>query len=121
MKIAIPTEEDKGLQTTVSRHFGRCKTYTIIDKDGKFIGVIKNISSHFGGKKSPPELMKDFDINVLLCRGIGSKALKLCKELNIDVFIGDGKSVLKLFNKWKKGCLIRADIKNICKGKHQCR
>ena len=121
MKIAIPTEGEKGLQESVANHFGRCKTYTIVDKDGNLVGVMKNISSHFGGEKLPPELMKDLGINILLCRGIGSKALTLFQKFKIDVFIGYEMSVLELFNKWKEGCLISADMTNVCKGKHQCR
>lgn len=121
MKIAVPTEGKKGLKETVSQHFGRCKTYTIIDKHGNVIDVIKNKSSHFGGEKLPPAFMKDCGINVLLCRSIGFKALQLCKALNIDVFLGNETNPLKLFNQWKKGHLEHADEKNGCSGTHQCR
>lgn len=118
MRIAIPTEGNKGLQDTVSKHFGMCKTYTVLDENGNFIETIENTSSHFGGEKLPPELMNDHDINVLLCFGIGARALRLCKNFNIEVFIGYEMNVLEIFNKWKQGELVLADMMNACKETH---
>ena len=42
MKIAIPTDGNKGLNETVAEHFGRCKTYTFLDEIGKVIEVLGN-------------------------------------------------------------------------------
>ncbi|KPK32945.1 MAG: hypothetical protein AMS24_02625 [Chlamydiae bacterium SM23_39] len=118
MKIAIPTEGEGGITDAVAKHFGRCKTYTILDEDGNLVKIIKNITVHFGGEKLPPELIKDFGVSILLCQDIGLKALKLCQKLKIKVFIGDETNVLEIFKKWKKGCLMVADMTNICKSGH---
>ena len=86
MKIVIPTENDRGLKDKVAEHFGRCQTYTFINEKGEIIEIIKNTSEHMGGSGLPPELMKSHNAQVLLCRGLGPRALNLCQEMGIEVY-----------------------------------
>lgn len=115
MKIVIPTESDKGLKGEVAEHFGRCPTYTFLDEKGNLIEIIKNESEHMGGSGLPPELMKKHGANVLLCRGLGPRALDLCRELGIDVYVANIKLVKEIFGAWKDKKIKKADIDNICK------
>ncbi|OYT25316.1 MAG: hypothetical protein B6U95_09650 [Thermofilum sp. ex4484_82] len=47
MKIAIPSVDDKGLDSFVEQHFGRAKYYTIIELKGKEIEKIEVIENPF--------------------------------------------------------------------------
>ena len=58
MIIAIPTSGSKGLDEALCEHFGKAPTYTIADLSTGGLTVIDNTSDHFGGKGSPPELIK---------------------------------------------------------------
>ena len=115
MKIAIPTDEKKGLIDSVAEHFGRCKTYTFLDETGNVVDIIDNTSEHNNGVGLPPELMKKHKANILLCKGIGPRALSLCSEYNIDVYVYPAKKVEELFDLWKNNRIKKANSNDVCK------
>ena len=114
MKIAIPTMGEKGYEEFVAEHFGRCPTYTILDEKGNIIEIILNTSSHMGGTGLPPELLQQNGINVLLCRGIGPRAIELCQEFKIDTFVDSSTIVKDIFNNWKNSSLSQATLDDVC-------
>jgi len=114
MKIVIPTDDNKGLRDMVVEHFGRCNTYTFLDENGKVIEIIDNTSEHMGGSGSPPELMKKHGANILLCKGLGPRALNLCKQLGIDVYVCQAKTVKETFKMWKNKKIKKANFKDVC-------
>jgi predicted Fe-Mo cluster-binding NifX family protein len=114
MKIVIPTDNKKGLNDTVAQHFGRCKTYTFLDEKGRVLEIINNISEHMGGSGLPPELMKKHGANVLLCKGLGPRALNLCKQLGIDVYVCQAKIVKEIFEMWKNKRIKKANFEDVC-------
>jgi predicted Fe-Mo cluster-binding NifX family protein len=118
MKIVIPTNDKKELEDTIAEHFGRCNTYTFLDENGKVIEIIPNTSEHMGGIGLPPELMKKHGANMLLCRGLGSRALTLCKELEIEVYVCQAETVKEIFELWKNNKITKADIDDACKEHH---
>jgi predicted Fe-Mo cluster-binding NifX family protein len=114
MKIAIPTDDKKGLDDTIAGHFGRCNTYTLIDENGRVIEIIDNTSEHMGGSGLPPELLKKHDVKVLLCRGLGSRAIQLCKEFGVDVYVYEARTVKDMFDLWKQNRIKKADLNDAC-------
>jgi len=114
MKIVIPTNGRNGLNETVSEHFGRCETYTFLDEKGKILEIISNTSEHRGGIGLPPELMKKHGANILLCQGLGPRALTLCKEFGITVFVGRAGSVSEMFELWKNKKINQATDNDVC-------
>jgi len=114
MKIVIPTDSKKGLNDRVAEHFGRCNTYTFLDEKGSVIEIIDNTSEHMGGTGLPPELMKKHGADILLCRGLGPRALELCKELGIDVYVCQAETVKEIFELWKSKKIKKADFENVC-------
>lgn len=114
MKIVIPTNNKKGLNDMVAEHFGRCNTYTFLDEKGNVVEIISNTSKHMGGIRLPPELMKKHGANILLCRGLGPRALNLCKELGIDVYVCQAKTVKEIFELWKNKKIKRANSEDVC-------
>ena len=114
MKIVIPTDSKKGLNDKIAEHFGRCRTYTFIDKNGRIIKIINNTSGHMGGSGLPPELMKRHGADVLLCRGLGPRALMLCKQLGIDVYVTNAKTVKDIFDLWKNKKIQKAGLDDVC-------
>ena len=114
MKIVVPTNSKKGLEDEVAEHFGRCATYTFLDQDGNFLEVIDNSSEHMGGSGLPPELMKSHGANILLCQGLGSRALMLCHQFGIDVYVSRAKTVKDIFEMWKNNKIKKADFDDVC-------
>ena len=120
MKICIPTIGDNGLDDHVGEHFGRVPTYTIVDLDTNEVKVIPNTSEHMGGQGYPPEIMAQEGVNVMVCRGLGRRAISMFNELGIDVYIGAFGTVKDAIDDFKKGKLQKAGMSDAC-GQHAFR
>jgi len=102
MKIAIPSVDDKGLDSFVEQHFGRAKYYTIIELKGKEIEKIEVIENPFI-RHSPgeiPRFLKSLNVDVAITGGIGRRAVQFFEELGINIVSGvSGKisDVVKAF------------------------
>ena len=114
MRIVIPTNSKKGLDDQIAEHFGRCLTYTFLNEKGEVLKIIDNTSKHMGGVGLPPELMKKHGAGVLLCGGLGSRAIDLCKELGIDVYVYQAKTVGDIFELWQNNKLKKAGAEDAC-------
>ena len=120
MKICIPTMGNKGLDDFVGEHFGRVPTYTIVDLDTDEVKVIPNTSEHMGGVGYPPEIMVREGVNVLVCRGLGRRAIIMFVETGIDVYIGASGTVKDAVSAFRQGRLQKAGIGDAC-GRHAFR
>jgi len=114
MKIVIPTNAKQGLNDKIAEHFGRCSTYTFLNKKGEVIEIIDNTSEHMGGIGLPPELMKKHGADVLLCKDLGPRAINLCKELGIDVYVHQAETVKDIFKLWQNKKLKKAGVEDTC-------
>jgi len=118
MKLVIPTNDKKGLESEIAEHFGRCLTYTFLNEKGEVIEIIDNTSEHMGGSGLPPELMKKHQAEVLICGDIGPRAISLCAELGIEVYICRASAVREAFDLWKNNQLKKAGVGDACE-QHQ--
>ena len=120
VKICVPTDGNNGIEDTVSEHFGRAPTYTIIDLETNDVKVIPNTSNHMGGQEHPPELLAREGVQAMICRGLGRRAIQLFQDLRIDVYIGATGQVKDAVEAFKQGILQKADINHAC-GQHAFR
>ncbi|HPA25423.1 MAG TPA: NifB/NifX family molybdenum-iron cluster-binding protein [bacterium] len=114
MKLVIPTNDKEGLDAKIADHFGRCFTYTFLNEKGEIVEIIDNTSEHMGGAGLPPELMKKHGANILLCRDIGPRAIDLCQNLGIDVYVYGANNVKEFFQLWQNNKFKKAGIKDAC-------
>jgi len=114
MKIVVPTNTKKGLDDEIAEHFGRCLTYTFLNEKGEVLEIIDNTSEHMGGAGLPPELMKKHGADILLCKGLGPRAISLCKELGIDVYVYQVERVKDIFKLWQNNKLKKAGAEEVC-------
>jgi len=114
MKIVIPTDNKKGIEDTVAEHFGRCLTYTFLNEKGEVVEIIDNTSEHMGGVGLPPELMKKHGADILLCKDLGPRALALCGQLGIAVYVSRAETVKEIFEKWRNKEIKKADAEDVC-------
>ena len=116
MKIAFPVVTDGGLEATIAEHFGRAPMYTIIDTETKEVSVVENQGEHFGGQHAAPVSLNNRGINVLICKGLGRKAINLFNELCIGVFITQKAIVKEAYESYNKGELVQATETDGCAG-----
>ena len=120
MKVGIPTNGDNGLDEEIGEHFGRVDTYTIIDLETNEVKIIPNTSNHMGGEGYPPELLKKEGITIMVCRGLGRRAITMFEEIGIDVYIGASGTVKDAVEAFKQGSLQKASEGDAC-GQHAFR
>lgn len=120
MKICIPTIGNKGMDDVVGEHFGRVPTYTVVDLDKNEVKIIPNTSHHMGGHGDPPEIMLKEGVNVMICQGLGRRAINMFEGFGIDVYIGAYGTVKDAVDAFKQGKLQKAGESDGC-GKHAFR
>ena len=120
LKIAVPTDGERGMDESVGEHFGRVTHYTIYDTESKEFKAILNTSHHMGGEGYPPELLADNRVNILLCAGLGWRAIDMFKENGIKVYVGAHGTVRDALLQWEKEELQEASEGSAC-SRHEFR
>ncbi|WP_440952816.1 NifB/NifX family molybdenum-iron cluster-binding protein [Methanococcoides sp. FTZ1] len=116
MKVCVPSAKNGGLEDLVGQHFGMVPVYTILDTETDEVQVIDNTSQHNGGVGLPPELLSNAGVNIMLCGGLGAKAVNMFSNFGIEVFVGAQGTVGTAISDWREGNLDRPDSENICQG-----
>ena len=114
MKLAIPCDENKEWNSTVGYHFGRVPFFAIWDEESDHLEMIDNKSSHRGGTKLPADFLAE-KCNGIICKGIGSRAISLCNNLGVKVYLGAGDTVESTIDLFKRGELREATLDEGCK------
>ncbi len=117
MRIAVPTYKG-GLDDLVCDHFGRAETFTIYDTETGKVEVVRNRSEHFGGFLKPPEILRAKNVDVVLCNGMGVKAIAMFKSYGIRVYMGASGTVRDAIKQFMEGRLFEADESAGCPGHH---
>ncbi|HID71205.1 MAG TPA: dinitrogenase iron-molybdenum cofactor biosynthesis protein, partial [Thermoplasmata archaeon] len=86
MKVCVPSLGKRGLEERVGEHFGRVPFYTIYDTETGKVEVIENTSQHMGGTGYPAEIISRKGVEVMLCKGIGRRAIQMFEEFGVMVF-----------------------------------
>jgi predicted Fe-Mo cluster-binding NifX family protein len=116
MRISVPSMGNRGLEEEVSPHFGRAPFFTIYDTTTeKVVEIVQNTSQHMGGIGYPPELMRAHRVAVMLCSGLGPRAVQMFEQLGIQVYVGAMGTVENTINAWKRGNLQEATDETVCK------
>ncbi len=108
MRICVPSYRG-GLDDFVCEHFGRAETFTIYDTETGRIEVVKNTSEHFGGLLKPPEILKRVGVDVIVCSGMGARAIAMFKSYGIRVYMGARGKVRDAIEQFLRDELIEAD------------
>jgi predicted Fe-Mo cluster-binding NifX family protein len=115
MKICVPTNGQGGYDDVVCEHFGRAPTFTVVDTDGNTVKVVGNTSEHMGGSGKPPEQIAMTGAQVLVCSGLGPRAIGMLESIGIEVYVGAQGTVRQAIEMWRSGQLQRASDRNACK------
>ncbi len=120
MRIAIPTEGNGGLNAIVSQHFGHAPIYTIFDTETHEVERLPNQSMHRGGTGYPTEHLARAEVNVMVCGGLGQRAIQMFEQFGIEVYIGASPTETAeiAIKNYQSGKLQMATDENACK-EHQ--
>jgi predicted Fe-Mo cluster-binding NifX family protein len=113
-KLCVPTSGGGGLDDRIGEHFGRVPTYTIYDSESEAVEVIDNTSEHAGGSGLPADILSTLKIDVLLCSGLGRRAIGILSESGIEVCVGLSGTAREAVEAWKDGRLSGASDGDAC-------
>lgn len=88
-KIAIPTNEKGGMSDTVSDVFGRAKTFTLIDLEGKAIKnveIVQNTAASYKHGAGPiaVKILVDMKVDKVMAGEVGTGVSSLLEEFNVE-------------------------------------
>jgi predicted Fe-Mo cluster-binding NifX family protein len=115
MKLCIPTMDSGGLDDLVCDHFGRAPTFTVVDTETNEVQVVKNRSEHMGGLGKPPEHIAKTGAKILICSGLGPRAIDMLVGFGVEVYVGAAGTAKEAIEAWKEGKLTVASYDVACK------
>ena len=96
MKIAVTAETNNGLESTIAQHFGHAPFFILIDLSEGKVTSVNGIENPFAEKHDPgqiPGFIKEQKADVMLCGGIGGRAIQFFQEAGIQTATGASGSV----------------------------
>lgn len=106
MIICIPVEQDNGLQSQVSPHFGSAPAFVIVDTETGECRAIPNRNQHHAhGACMPLASLQGERIDGMLVGGIGMGALNKLNAANIRVYRSGQGTVAEAVAAFKAGQL----------------
>ena len=111
-RIAVPSVDEKGLDSMVSEHFGRAPYYTLVDASdsGKVLNVeVVPVPFAEHGPGDIPNWLKEQGVDVVLALGMGGKAVNFFQQLGIEVIRGAAGRVGDVINGYLRGTLVTVE------------
>ncbi len=106
MIIIVPVEENKGVNSRLSEHFGRAPYLAIVNikEDNQYTVEIKpNTSQHFGGIGLPSENILQYKPDAVITYGMGPRAIQILSANNVKVFSATSPLLKENIENYLKG------------------
>jgi len=112
MRIAVSADDNNGLDSVVSPHFGRCPYYILVDLDGQEVKQVNAVANPNYGRHAPgtvPTFIQNQDADVMLAGGMGRRAIALFQQYGIQAATGATGSVRRALEQYLGGELQGAE------------
>lgn len=108
MRIAFSTENNDGLNSLMSHHFGRCPYYVLVDLQGDQVESVQGIINPYFEQHQPgmvPEFIHQQGVNVMVSGGMGRRAIEFFEQYGIDIATGAEGTVQATLQNYLQGRL----------------
>jgi len=108
MRIAISTDDNKGLDSVVSPHFGRCPYYVLVDLEDRQVRQVSAVENPYYGQHAPgvvPEFIHNQGADVMLTGGMGGRAIAFFQQYGIEAVTGASGTVRHALEQYLRGAL----------------
>ena len=105
-RIAFACEDNGGLKSQMSMHFGRCPYYTLVDVEGEDVKGVEVIENPYFNNHTPgvvPQFINTQKAEVMIAGGMGPRAIDLFHSLGIEVATGAGGQVENVLKAYLEG------------------
>lgn len=116
MKVVLPTADDGGLQATLAEHFGQARFFTVVDSETQEVSTRPNDGQHYGEGQTPAQIMIEAGAEVVLCGGLGRRAVGLFEQAGVQVMVGAIGTVQECLDAHRAGTLSAATQEGACPG-----
>ena len=107
-RVAISADDDRGLDSVVSPHFGRCPYYVFVDLEDREVQQVNAVENPYYGHHQPgqvPAFIEGQGANVMLAGGMGRRAIGLFQQCGIEAVTGATGSVRHALEQYLGGTL----------------
>jgi len=117
MKVCIPVEEYRGLDSPVYGHFGSAPVFVLVNTETLAIEPLGNHDhEHQHGACSPLKALGGQQVNAVIVVGIGPGAIQGLQQAGIDVFQFRGGTVAEAVRQFRANALPAMTIECACGG-----
>lgn len=91
MRIAVSADNNEGLNSIISPHFGRCPHFVLVDVEGQEIREVQSVDNPYYGNHQPgqvPGFIASHGANVMLTGGMGGRAIMFFQQYGIEGVTG---------------------------------
>jgi len=121
MKVIVPLDNQAGLCSKISEHFGSAPFYAVADSvDDSFEIIANDCMHHDHGQCNPPDFFSKLGVSVLLCHGIEPGAVHKLQIMGIAIYVTTVVATLdEALLLFKRGTLKKITPQEVCEG-HAC-
>ena len=108
MRVAISADDNKGLDSVVSPHFGRCPYYVLVDLEDREVRQVGAVENPYYGYHQPgqvPGFIERQGADVMLAGGMGRRAIALFQQCGIEAVTGASGTVRHALEQYLGGVL----------------
>jgi len=124
MKVCIPVEEYRGLDSVVYGHFGSAPVFVLVDTETLAVEPLSNRDEHHQhGACSPLKAIGGRQVNAVIVGGIGSGAIRGLNQAGIEVYRFVDGTAGQAVQQLKTGKLSPLNLDHACAGHgagHDC-
>jgi predicted Fe-Mo cluster-binding NifX family protein len=111
MRIAISAEDDRGLESAISFHFGRCPYFVLVDVEDGAVTEVMAVQNPYYAEHHPgmvPPFIQSHDADVMVSGGMGRRAIELFASYGIQAATGASGTVQTALDAYLGGKLATA-------------
>jgi predicted Fe-Mo cluster-binding NifX family protein len=111
-RIAFSSEDNRGLDSIVSHHFGRCPYYVLADVEHSEVRDVATVENPFFGNHQPgqvPRFIGEQGADVIVTGGMGRRALAIFESERIETVTGAQGTVAEVLKDYLGGRLTGAE------------
>jgi predicted Fe-Mo cluster-binding NifX family protein len=111
MKIAVTSETNNGLDSTVAQHFGHSPYFMLVDVENGEVTATQGVANPFVNGHAPgqiPDFIKEQKADVILSGGMGGRAIQFFEQAGIKAATGAAGTVRQALENYMGGNLTEA-------------
>ncbi|MCS7385221.1 MAG: hypothetical protein NDF55_00580 [archaeon GB-1867-005] len=104
MRFLVPLDDDCGLDSPVSDHFGRASFHAIValTSDGHVTFKIENVMLEHGDRCGVIDLLNELSVDAVIVKGIGVRAASAFQSKGISIYLTNSKTLGEVIDEVKQ-------------------